>query len=417
MERSAMNNDTSGKKSFPAYTGQIESFAASGEVNLLIGEDGLVCDGLFSQVFIPYKDMESIRFRDYAVYISAKGEIYRIFYMGQETEWFYNHLLEGYNAKVLSVLRADGTPALETHGVCAYEGRNMQADVKAYSDCVCLLPADSFGRRYPYVFMNGMKNEGYALSVSLSTGEKCTFSMLGYDLEPLERIVTERLREMRKETMAFLSELCSALRMPDLTAAARLLPEGIAAPLKSLPAMLGKTLEDKAKNSKMGAFYNRLLSLGDQCELAIGIKALPEEVVERLKEALLEKLSANAEGEVTLTAKQEDALKWIVFAVIPSPDGKYAIVEFAFPDEDAATYVFRTDGSFTRFLPQLNRALEASEMRREVFSSPEQKLSDEAKMLIERTPAINQIREQYVGKAVHRSLKSWEEGILSLLGR
>lgn len=397
------------------YEGSIESRAISGEVRLSADEDGLVCDGLFSQVFIPYSDMDSISFRDYAVYISAGGETYRIFYMGQATEWFFDALLAGYNAKVLSVLRVVGAPLLKANGRCSYEGRSAQADVELHSDCLCILSPDKGARRYPFVFMNGIKGEDYALALSLSTGERCTLSMLGYELEPLERSMTERIRALQRESMDFLSELCSSLRMPDLTAAARLLPEGIAASVDSLPEALGKTLEDKARNSKMGAYYDRLLSLGDRRSLAIGVKALPEEVVERLKEALLEKLSENAEGEVKLSAKQEDALKWIVFAVIPSADGKHAIVEFAFPDEGAATYVFRAEEGFERLLPVLNRALEASELRREVFSSPVDKLSDEARMLIERTPAIDKLRRLYVGKAVHRTPKAWEESVASLM--
>lgn len=411
-----MCNDASEKAQFPTYEGQIDSAAASGEVRLLIDENGLVCDGLFSQVFLPYHDMDSITFRDYAVFISAKGELYRIYYMGQETEWFFKDLLAGYHAKVLSVLRAEGAPALKTGGICEYEGKRMQAEVELYSDCLCILPPNKFGRRYPFVFVNDMKKEAYSLTFSLSTGERCSFSMLGHDLEPLERLSTGCLHKLRKSNTDFLLSLCSTLRMPDLMAAARLSAEGIAACLRSLPAALGKTLADKARNSKMGAYYDSLLSLGDKNELAIGVKALPEEVVEQLKEALLEKLNANAEQAVTLTAKQEDALMWIVFAAIASADGKYAVVEFAFPNEDAATYVFRTNGSFTAFLPLLNRALEASSLRREVFSSPEQKLSDDARMLIARTPAIEALRKLYAGKAVHRSPKAWAESVSSLLG-
>lgn len=80
-----------------------------------------------------------------------------------------------------------------------------------------------------------------------------------------------------------------------------------------------------------------------------------------------------------LTPEQEDALHWIVFAALPSKDGRLAVVEFAFPNEEAATYLFRMEEPWEAFLTLLNRALEATGLRREILSLRQERLHDEAK--------------------------------------
>lgn len=396
------------------YKGKMESVALSGEGTFTVEEEGLSCSLLFDEEVIAYGDTDAFRFENYSVYVSAAGRSYRFFHMGQQNEWMFNELYAAYNQKVLSALLVTDAPLLTAEGICAYDGKKERAKILVFPGCLCILPQGKSGRRYPFVFMNGMKREGYALSVSLSTGEECTFSMLGQDLEPLERDISKRVRKMREENRKFVTDVCPELSYSDAAAAARLLHEGIAAALGALSDTLKGTLIRKAKNSKMGAYYGKLLSIGDSSRLAIGLKALDEETVEALKVALLEKLNENAQEEVTLTPEQEDALKWTIWAVLPTADGQYAIVEFAFPNEDAATYIFKIEGSFEHFLPTLNRALEATNLAREVFSASDAKLSGDMRMLIARTPAAEKLRKCYVGKAIHRNPEAWAKSIASL---
>ncbi len=396
------------------YNGKLESAALSGEGTFTVEEEGLSCSMLFDEEVIPYADTDSFRFENFSVYVSAAGGNYRFFHMGQQNEWMFNELYAAYNKKVLAALLVAEAPILSAEGACAYDGIKERAKILVFPDCLCILPQGKSGRRYPFAFMNGLKKEGYSLSVSLSTGEGCTFSMLGQDFEPLERDITKRVRETREENREFVADACPNLSYAETASASRLLREGIAAPLSLLSDTLKSTLIRKAKNSKMGAYYDKLLSLGEKGKLALGLKALDEETVEELKAALLEKLNQNAEQEVTLTPEQEDALKWIVWAALPTADGQHTIVEFAFPNEDAATYIFNTEGSFDSFLPIINRALEATQLAREVISAPNEKLSADMRMLVERTPAVQKLRECFVGKAIHRNPEAWTNSIASL---
>lgn len=402
-----------------AFKGQIESRALSGEARFAVEPDGLVCDALFSQVAIAYADMESLRFEDYAAHITARGENYRIFHMGQETEWFFDALKRAFDEKVVAVLQVTGSPSFAGEGMCVLgeggrPGAGTQALVRVYPDCLCILPFDNkSARRLPFAFLNGMNRGDWELSVSLGTGETCTFSQMGRNLDPLEHAIGKAMHAQLDANRSFIDEactLCGSLGFSDTANAARLLPEGIAAPLDALPPLLSTELVRKAKASKMGAVFGRLGAIGDAGQQAIGLKALPEEEFQRLCDELLISLGVDK-----LTPEQEDALRWIVWTALPSADGRHAIVEFAFPNEGAATYVFRMDCRFDGFLTLINRCLEATGLKREVLSAPAGKLSPEMRMLVERTPAVARMRGLFAGKAAHRSAESWEKNVRAIL--
>lgn len=396
------------------FKGKIESALSNGEGTFAVEEEGITCSMLFDEEAIAYSEIDAFRFENYSVYVSAAGRHYRFFHMGQQNEWMYLELYAAYNKKVLHALLTEGEPILAAEGVCTYEGIQERAKILVFEDCLCVLPQGKPGRRFPFVCMNGLSRAGYSLTITLTTGETCTFSMLGQDLDPLERDITKQVRASRENNRAFILDICPQLSYTDTAATARLFQEGMAAPLSKVGNALQKVLLAKAHNSKMGPYLDTLLALGEKDLLAIGIKALDPETVDTLKAALLEKLNANAQEEVTLTPQQEDALKWMVWAAIPTVDRQYAIVDFAFPQEDAATYLFRLEEPFEAFLPLLNRALEATKMTREIFSAPEAKLSANMRMLLTRTPAAEKLRECYVGKAIHRSPVAWAKSITAL---
>lgn len=396
------------------YQGKLESPGLSGEGAFRAEEEGLSVSTLFENRHIDYEDIETFRYEHFSVYVRTADSLYRFYHMGQQNEWLYLDLKQAYDKQVCAALLVSGEPVLTAQGLCSWDGGREQGSLLVYPDCLCLLPQSKEGRRYPIAMINGLKQEGYALTVKLTTGEQCTASMLGADLEPLQRDITGAIRQLRSDSKAFAQRVCPELSPAGADASAGVFWEGLASPLEGLEKALRETLIKKARNSKMGPYFDGLLRLGDGKQLALGLKELDEETVEELKAALLEKLNAKSETTVTLTPQQEDALRWVVWGAVPSLDGQSAIVEFAFPNEDAATYLFRLEEDFASFLPRLNRALEASQLGRELFSGPPEKLSRLQRMLITRTPAIETLRRAYLGKAIHRSPEAWAKSIRTL---
>lgn len=407
------------------YSGTVKSSSLSGEAKLFIGKDGLSVDALFDEIALPYAEIESITLENYAIHIRAGGEDLQISQMGSNCDWFHRELYEGFNRKVQTVLRAKGTLLIETKGRYNYDNNRGEAYIRVFNDCLCILPPNKDGRRIPLTFVSAMKSEDYALSIMLTTGEHYEFSMLGYDLDPLEKTIAGAIRKLREKNAAFVSQLDSALDFAKISQAARQLPEGIAVPLAELSktlSSLSSVLEKKANNSKMSGTYPVLKTICYDEKLCIGIRALPEEEVKALKQELPEIPAQNAGDGVAsleLTPEQEDALRWIIWVAIPSKDERTAVVEFAFPNEQAATYIFKLNSTFEHFLPLLNRAMEATGLQREVVSlSDEEILKNQhadKRMLLERTPALQKLRQCFAGKAIHRSMDSWKNNVLEHL--
>lgn len=408
------------------YTAVVSSVQYGGEATLAIEDNGLKISSLFFDQFVGYEEINSVKAGDYTVEIVTEEDRICCSRMGNSGDWFAARLLKSYNRRVTSALMADGGYVFETKGSMAYETVRSDGTIHVFRDCVCLLPPGKEARRVPFAFLCSMKAENYALSMRLTTGETYTLSMLGRDLEPLEKCIKEQILQMRSQNVAFIGSLCEELSASQQTKATGIMPQKIAVPwgkLGSVP-VLQQSVMGKIQNSRMQETWDNLLELCDGEKVCVGVWELPEEEVERLKAQLLEKMSGQGEegGEaanIELTPEQEDALRWMIWAAVPSKDGKTVVVEYAFPNEAAATYVYHVSDGWENFLPVLNRAMEAADFDREVILMPEEKLYDGThpleQMLVQRTSAIVQLRQQLAGRVIHRSLSGWKDGLKKYL--
>ena len=105
----------------------------------------------------------------------------------------------------------------------------------------------------------------------MSADEVYTFSMLGTDLDPLERAITDQIRKLRNNDAAFARKLIPSLGFSDIAKAGSLLREGMVVQLKQLPAVLAKALDNKARQQN-GSEYEQLKTICDHERLAVGIK-------------------------------------------------------------------------------------------------------------------------------------------------
>lgn len=402
-----------------AFEGIISSPEIEGEAKFAVDSDGLIIDAVQKRIAIAYADIDSVVFENYSVQVNANGKAYAFSQMGQECEWFCNALKSAYNTKVLESLYVLESPLLESEGQYFYDGIHGKADIKVFSDCICILPPNMNARRIPFVFISDIKKGDYSLKLTLNNGECYSFSMLGFDFEPFDRIFNAHIRKQKESNLEFIKTLMPSLGLAESTTASETLSEGIAVKLKNLPQNLIKTLESKALNSKMSAEYSLLKEICDESSLAVGISLVSDEEWEANKQALLEKLFESGSERTELTEKEEDSVRWIIWAATPSKDGKMAVVEFAFPNESAATYLFSLNSEWETFLISLNHAMEASKLHREVFSISDNAIKAEAtqaqRILIMRTPAIQQLRKRFLGRVIHRSLESWKKSLLDKL--
>jgi hypothetical protein len=447
----------SGKEGVPlsktVYEAYIESPYCAGEAKLIIEEDGLWVDTLFNQTAISYAEITSIALLDYSVHIRMGNSSMIVSRIGNACEWFYRELYDAYNRKVLSALLVEGTPDFETEGGYLFHenGNKVQgsAKIKIFEDCICVLPPDCNARRIPFVFVNGMKQEDYTITLTLNTGEIFSFSKLGYDTEPFRKQIADHIRGAREKAVASARELDGTLSMAQTALVAKLMPDGLAAGIDKLYASVpsfAAVVEQKIGNSQMAETYPLLKKLGDDTRLCVGIKHIPHEgdKEQQLPEAENEyeaEVYTNVDADVGIdidtdadmdvdvdtgvrSEKQQLSEKMeqqpILWVVVPGKNNHVAAVELALPREEAAaTYIYSIDSDWESFLLNLSRVLDAVKFQREIISLSDEELQKEQyakyRMVLTRTPSLRILRSQFVGRVIHTSIESWEKGLLKYL--
>ncbi len=408
------------------YRGSTVSRSLSGEVHLVIEDGGLLAETTFESSYLAYDRIRSIAHLDYEIVIRTEEDETVINHLGSAGEWFFKELCESFNQKVQTVLQAKGPVLFEAKGPrYEYEGRQGNACFRVFEDAVMLLPPNMDARRLPLVFLSRLESKDFTLTLHLSTGEQYSFSKLGENLEPFERIISDAFRKMRSHHGDLIAGLDHSLGRGEVIEAAKIIPEGVAVFLSDVQSRfpsLAKVLDQMLLASPIAEYYAALKEVGDEGKLAIGYKEFRGALEAKTGEDLPEEGGVVAEEEKPLPEEESepDALPWALWAVIPSKDHKKAIVEFAFPKEKAATYLFNTEGSYESFLMTLNRAFEASGFQREMLFLTDEQLGQAAhvngRMLLERTPSLQALRRLFSGRVIHRSLDSWKKNLVEQLG-
>ncbi len=389
------------------YTAQAVSSLVTGEAKLMIGETGLTVTTLFDAMDIPFAKMTGLAVEDYAVSVKTYEGDYVFSRMGQWAQPFYDALLDAYNNAVLRSLFIKGNPLLTATGDCRYSENGALTDKRAaiqvYDNCVAALPADMSARRVPLCFVSGMNKGDYELTLRLTTGESYTFARLGYDCAPFADAIEKQIRKLRERSAAAIKEIAPSLTIAQASRIASLLPEGAAAPIGELSAIapaFAEALEGKLSETRASESYKAFKEICDPMQIHIGFR--------------------KNEGGVDIAGEgmTEAADPFLLWLIAPSPDGKYAAVEFA--QTDAATFVYRTDGDMKTFARQLNRALEAISFKREVIRLTDDELfkpqNSDYFMANERTPAFQYIRNHFAGRAVHSGGETWKRKLQELWG-
>lgn len=387
------------------YRAFLSSQGLTGLVDLFIEEEELRADDGFNDLCVPYEAVEALILSDYSVELNWSGQRAELSQMGQALDWFYKELCETFNAKVQTILQAKGPILFETRGpLYRYEGKGGRACIRVFKDALMILPPNLDARRVPFLFLAGIEVKDYVLTLSLTDGSQYKLAQLGSALGPLEKTIREAVKAMRSQHADLLLALDKTLRLTAANRAARLLPEGLAVPLEDLkgefPSLVDR-LDILMKEGLLAEYYKELLALGDPARLAMGYK--------RIDPVLVTDEEGNA----------KELPPWALWLVMPAKDHKKAIVEFYFPNEKAATYLFRIEAGYRDFLMTLNRAFEASGFQRELLFLTDEDLSDwetNARMLLDRTPYLRALRTLFAGRVIHRTPENWRRNLLDLLG-
>lgn len=425
-----MNSENIGVRDATAvYKGKVESALFSGDCEITIEAEGILLDGLLQTSFVPYYSITAISRESHVIQLDTRVSPVKISRIGLEEEAFFLNLWAAFNRKVKSVFQPKGPPLMELKNPAYnYDEREGKAELHVFRDCILLLPPNLDARRIPFLFVSAFTAEKHLVALSLKTGEQYNISRLGYDFDPLILQISEALRNLRARNADLLEKLDPSLSRSQAVQAVQVIAEGIAVSLSDLQAHVPTTatvIKEMLAASPLADYFQSLKEMTDVSRMAVGFKWVPaaadtdEQPEDETKSEDDVKMADETEPPVENEAASEKTSDWALWTVSPSENGQKAVVEFNFPQEKAATYVFETKGDFEGFLVTLNRAFEATDFRREMLylTNPELHLEKNAnaRMLLERTPALQVLREIFVGRVIHYSIDGWRKNLQGML--
>ena len=415
------------------YTAQAASPFVKGEVKMTIGENTFTVKGLFDILEIPYAIVNSIEFADYTVIVRTDDGDYSFSRMGNWAQPFYDALCEAYRSALLRSFFVKGTVRFTASGDYKFvedSAMNGKAPIKLFDDCVVALPPNGNARRIPLCFVNGLDKGDLSLTLKLNMGEEYTFSRLGYESDRFAEMVEKQIRSLHEKAVSMVKEIDPLIGVNQASQVGRLVPEGAAAQmgqLASIAPTFVAAIEEKLSKTRAAETYKAFKELCDPAKIWLGFKkndirsegndppgkVPPANIVPGNVEA--GKIIEGAPPVPGATEEQRDP--YLFWMIVPSPDGQYAAVEFAVrPGEAAATFVYKTNGDFSRSAAYLNRALEAIDFKREVIrlSDNELRLPENVDyyMAAKHTASLQYIRKNFVGRVIHT--ETWKNKLTEM---
>ena len=416
-----------------AFEGYVECPLFAQECRIVLETDGLVFAGRFQQVDVMYGEITAIHLADYLLTLTTDSGRFTISRMGQKLQWLYEKLYAAYNDAVLEALKITGIPLLEVTGEYIAEEEGMvhrgPAQIRLYEECLCILPPNENARRLPLCFLKHAGIRDYTYEMELNSGEKVRLSRLGRELDILDQRLTEQLHKLGEKTLSWQKEVAPGINSMQAASAAGLMPYGRGAKYQKIAETaprLATAIETHVKESRMAKTYPWLVEMcGGDC-FWTGILPAPE------KTSVLEGLEIMQKGELDLSklpelinsgnegagseAAEEKESPVILWLLVPDKEQQIVAVELSLAEKEAAaTYLYRISGTWEEFAVRIDRALEASSFDRQLIRMPEEELKEpehlKKRMLIKRTPTLEMLRKQFVGRAIHTSWEHWKKDI------
>ena len=147
------------------------------------------------------------------------------------------------------------------------------AEIRVYDDALLIIRPEG-GERISFSFAGAVQARDYAITVEVTGRAPVTLSRLGRRTEELVALLTERLRQARVRTAAFLGSLLPGLDPMALREAAGLLRDGVAVPARTLDGIHPDLTRTLAEIAALPARRDAIADLAGRTDLALGFKQL-----------------------------------------------------------------------------------------------------------------------------------------------
>jgi hypothetical protein len=149
----------------------------------------------------------------------------------------------------------------------------VPAELRVYEDCL-LITGDAVAERISFSFAGPVQVQDYVLTLQVAGREPVMVSRLGSRTGELAGLLTERLREARGRTSAFLASLLPGLDPMAVREAAGLLRDGVAVAAADLDRIHPDLTRTLATLAALPDRQDAITALARNTQLAIGFRQL-----------------------------------------------------------------------------------------------------------------------------------------------
>ncbi len=388
---------------------------AGGEAKVVLGTESLeVRPRTGGTRSLPLRDIVTIASANYVLDMTlADGSRLKLSGLGRGHDDLVRELHGARNALIMSDLLMN--EKVRKQGVKGelrpFRGAEGPCEVQLYDTALVVLPVRAPLVRIRYSDIAAIEARDFALMMDLESGERLSIVMLGRELDPLWKGISDAMAELEANVQAVIKDLYPAATGEQLAAASRLLKEGRAArrqDLEDVSPALFAALEARLRAQGMGAEYDHLASLGEKDMLRLGIKR-------------------------SLVPTQEGDYMWFMVPVLGRDGNAVAMEATSGPTGGRATYFFRVAprseyGSLDkdeqrdaaeRCMDVLTGGLQDVNFRRQPIYLPDASLQapqySKYRFSILLLPALRQLRSLFIGRVAHTSPEEWTAKVNELL--
>lgn len=362
---------------------------------------------------ISLRDVRSIANERYAMDITmTDGTRVKLSMLGHRYEDFVRELHRSRNELIMRDLLME--ERLRKQGVKGelrpFRGAEGPCEVRLYDTAMVVMPLRHPLIRIRYADMEGIEARDFTLRVALDTGEMLTLTMLGRELDPLWKGVSEAMAELETATQALVRDAFPGVDTSTLSKASRLLRDGRAAArwdVENVSSELWKGLERKLEAMGLGAEYRHLASLGRPEGARIGIKR-------------------------SLSSEEGEYL-WFMLPLLGENGNAVAMEASSGPSTGRATYFFRIAPRSKYQSMDREERIEASERCMSVLTAGLREINfrrqpiylDDSKLLepqfskyrfsVILIPELRELRSRFIGRVAHTSEEEWTSKVNELL--
>jgi hypothetical protein len=394
-------------------------------------------------LFLSLRDIITVSASDYLIhFLLTSKEKLTISMLGSKYEDFLRNFYKSYNELCLKDLLIQET--LLKSGVMAeygYIGENGQelpkgfCELRLYETAIAVIPECDAIIRIPYSTILEVKPMDYSLTVSTEYGENFSFSKLGREFDPFTKAFSAQINELSFKVQSLLKELVPEADPSVIRRAARFLKDGKAtrkSDIESISPEFWLALERQLKIFGIRDEYDFLKSMSQSQKICLGFKqGLMGDLTGEYFWFLIPIYSTNPNepgNVIAMEAVSRDSQTSENTLSACETKNEHT------PGPAKATYFFRivSRGNYGEFknledlhratdeaIKTINRGMLAINFRREPIYLSNEKLEEpqyqKYKFAISQLPALQMLRQLYIGRVIHSNLEQWQQDVMNLL--